>query len=273
MLPSMEKEWLVPGLDVMDVDTEACCKRGEDGPRGSSMEEDCLVPGLDVMDVDTDAEDEVETAVVASVVKGAVEFADISGSIDGVPHTAACGLHALWGRCNQSGASLYATRAWEFLQSSILGTASRNFANFKEVFSIDLPMALLRSVFDDQVMPVAETITSHGNMDGCPQWRRAVWATLPPLIQQDCPDFVAEKASKRKEVHGIITPELVSFARDFFVPCHGASLIRPLCLMLDFVCVEDGVELRAGGWQEAKHNSKVPCKGLSCCIRGSSHQA
>ena len=40
-----------------------------------SMEE-CLVPGLDVMDVDTDSEDEVEAAVVAGIVKGAVEFTD-----------------------------------------------------------------------------------------------------------------------------------------------------------------------------------------------------
>ena len=141
------------------------------------MEEDCLVPGLDVMHVDTDAEDEFETAVVANVVKGAVEFADISGSIDGVPHIAAwtsgdgaCGLHAVWGRCSQSGASLHATRAREFLQSSIPDCVA-DFCKIQGGIFHRPFLTLLRSVFDDLVMPVAETITSYGNMDGCPQWR------------------------------------------------------------------------------------------------------
>jgi hypothetical protein len=90
-------------------------------------------------------------------------------------------------------------------------------------------------------------------MDGCPQWRRAVWVALSARLQQDCLDFVAEKTSNRKEEQSTITPELVSFARDFFVLCHEEALIRPLCLLLDFVRAEDDVDLRAGGWQEAKH--------------------
>ena len=127
--------------------------------------------------------------MVAGVVKGAVEIIAITGNIDGVPHTAAwtsgdgaCGLHAVWGRCSQSGAALHATRAREYLHGSIPDSVA-DFCKlqggiFKRPF-----LALLRSVFDDQVMPVAETVTSHGNMDGCPRWRRAVWVSLPPLVQ------------------------------------------------------------------------------------------
>jgi hypothetical protein len=153
----------------------------------------------------------------------------------------------VWGRCSQAGAALYANRAREYLRNSLPDSVA-DFCNlqggiFKRPF-----LALLRSVFDDQVMPVAETATSHGSLGGCPQWRRAIWACLPPLIQQDCLDFVAARTLKRKQVEGSITPELESFAREFFVPCHEASLIRPLCLMLEFVRAEDGIDLRAGGW-------------------------
>ena len=122
-------------------------------------------------------------------------------------------------------------------------------------------LARLRSVFDDQAMPVAETATIHGSMGGCPQWRRVVWASLPPLTQQDCLDFVAARTLKRKQVESSITPERVSFAREFFVPCHEASLIRPLCLMLEFVRAEDGIDLRAGGWKKAKHQFEGSFKG------------
>jgi hypothetical protein len=219
------------------------------------------------MYVDSDSELDTATPVVAGVVKGAVEIIEIAGNIDGVRHTAAwtdgdgaCGLHAVWGRCSQAGAALYANRAREYLRNSLPDSVA-DFCNlqggiFKRPF-----LALLRSVFDDQVMPVAETATSHGSLGGCPQWRRAIWACLPPLIQQDCLDFVAARTLKRKQVEGSITPELESFAREFFVPCHEASLIRPLCLMLEFVRAEDGIDLRAGGWQEANHQFEGSFKG------------
>ena len=131
----------------------------------------------------------------------------------------------------------------------------------------------MRSVFDDQVMPVAETATSHGSTGGCPQWRRAVWASLPPLIQQGCLSSVAARTLKRKQVESSITPELESFARALFAPCHEASLIRPLCLMLEFARVKDGSDLRAGGWQRRTASSRVHLKGPSCYIRGRWRQA
>ena len=98
-------------------------------------------------------------------------------------------------------------------------------------------------------------------MGGFPQWRRAAWACLPPLIQQNCLDFVAARTLKRKQVESSITPELESFAREFFVLCHEASLIRPICLMLEFVRADDGIDLRAGGRQEANHQFEVSFKG------------
>ena len=40
---------------------------------------------------------------------------------------------------------------------------------------------------------------------------------------------------------------LRDFARDFFVPCNEADLVRPLCLLLDFLRVEDDYDLLSDG--------------------------
>ena len=77
-----------------------------------------LIPGIDYMDVDSDVEHVLPGVVADGVVQGAVQIDDIAGNIDGVRHVAAwtngdgaCGLHAVWGRCCEAGAQLYAGAA------------------------------------------------------------------------------------------------------------------------------------------------------------------
>ena len=101
-------------------------------------------------------------------------------------------------------------------------------------------------VFTDQVLPAAEARESGA-------WQRVrpadkqVWVQIPQELRQECCAFVTARAIDQEHVRETVDGRLRNFARDFFVDGHESDLVRPLCLILGFLNVEDDRDLRSHG--------------------------
>ena len=208
-----------------------------------------LVPGLDVVDVGSDVG---EPIVATGVVKGAVQVDDVQGEIDGVRYVAAftagggtCGLHAIWGRCTHEGAPLHANMARAFLLESVPSDVA-DMCRLQNGCLREAFLEMLHLVYTDQVLPVAAASES-GAWERVRPADRQVWVQLPEEVQEECRAFVTAKAAEHENVKKNLDVRLQSFARDFFVDANEIDLVRPLCLILGFLNVEDDHDLRSHG--------------------------
>ena len=74
-----------------------------------------------------------------------------------------------------------------------------------------------------------------------------MWVQLPQEVQRECCAFVTARALEQENVTKTMDVRLRSFAQDFFVDVNESELVRPLCLLLGFLNVEDGRDLRGAG--------------------------
>ena len=104
---------------------------------------------------------------------------------------------------------------------------------------------MLHLVYTDQVLPAAEASDSRA-------WQRVrpadkqVWAQFPQELRQECRAFIRARAIEQDSLEQA-DGRLRSFVRDFFVDGNEYDLVRPLCLILGFLNVDDDHDLRLHG--------------------------
>ena len=104
-------------------------------------------------------------------------------------------------------------------------------------------LAMLRSVWEDQVLRVAEALASGRSLESLAEWQLKVWPHIPSALQDECVAFVNARKSERHNLERRLGQAIISCARRLFTPRNEMTLVRPLSMLLWFQSAPDSVDL------------------------------
>ena len=165
---------------------------------------------------------------------GLVGEAGLSGMVGGSSYTAArtrgdgtCGLHALFGTC--VGGELYAASVRSRLQQLLpkdLGTVLANASvNGRRALGEALEQ-LLRDV-----MPIGRKIVEGVELQ---DKSLLLWRALPAHVREDVLALATMKQHERA-IDAQQLEQLKKLFREIFIPAHAVSVVRILCVLLDYL--------------------------------------
>ena len=121
----------------------------------------------------------------------------------------------MWGKCSTDGAQLHCEDARQRLLAQ-LPTSYRALCKLRGGALREPFIALLRSVWQDQALRVAEAIAGQRSMGTCAEWQKKIWQHIDQATQEECIACVVARARERGNVERRLGPELRSLARSFF---------------------------------------------------------
>ena len=173
---------------------------------------------------------------------GLVQEAGLSGMARGSSYTAArtrgdgtCGLHALFGAC--AGGELYAASVRLMLQQLLPKDLATVLANASVNGRRALGEALEQLLRD--VMPIGRKVVEGGELQ---DESLLLWRALPAHVREDVLALATMKQHERANDAQLLE-QLKKLFREIFIPAHAESLVRILCIMLDYILPSAPLEL------------------------------
>ena len=177
----------------------------------------------------------------------------VSGEIDGEHHISAwtcgdgaCALHAVFGTC--SGGELYAPDIRNVILSELPVDLLELRQRLPSQASRELLQKLLQNVWRE--VKDAGSVLHNGNEPDVEAGM--LWTACSSDMQND---FLGFWSLRRMEMEKetVLRAALQSFARTLFQPCNEESIVRPLCVHLDYLLptAPENLHLRDSAHSEA----------------------